>query len=200
MGKNTKKRLLEAALKVFSEKGFLGATTKEIAKQAGVAEVTLFRHFGSKENLFAETINQYSFLPKLKEILSEIKTEPPDIALKKIAREFLNVLESKKNLIRIMYTDFHRYPDHIKKIHESIIENIIELISAYFNELIEKGIFRKVDTHFAARAFLGMFFSYFYAKEIKEFLNIKKNDLEEIINCYVDLFIKGIELKPESEA
>jgi hypothetical protein len=99
-----------------------------------------------------------------------------------------------------MYTDFHRYPDHIKKIHESIIENIIELISAYFNELIEKGIFRKVDTHFAARAFLGMFFSYFYAKEIKEFLNIKKNDLEEIINCYVDLFIKGIELKPESEA
>lgn len=200
MGKNTKKRLLEAALKVFSEKGFLGATTKEIAKQAGVAEVTLFRHFGSKENLFAETINQYSFLPKLKEILSEIKTEPPDIALKKIAREFLNVFESKKNLIRIMYTNFYRYPDYIKKIHESIVESIIELISSYFNELIERGIFRRVNTQFAARAFLGMFFSYFYAKEIKEFLNIKKNDLEEIINCYVDLFIKGIELKPESEA
>ncbi|WP_022855029.1 TetR/AcrR family transcriptional regulator [Thermodesulfobacterium thermophilum] len=200
MGKNTKKRLLEAALKVFSEKGFLGATTKEIAKQAGVAEVTLFRHFGSKENLFAETINQYSFLPKLKEILPEIKTEPPDIALKKIAREFLNVLESKKNLIRIMYTDFYRYPDYIKKIHESIVESIIELISSYFNELIERGIFRRVNTQFAARAFLGMFFSYFYAKKIKEFLNIRKNDLEEIINCYVDLFIKGIELKPESEA
>ncbi|MDK2862133.1 MAG: hypothetical protein PWP33_1336 [Thermodesulfobacterium sp.] len=200
MGKNTKKRLLEAALKVFSEKGFLGATTKEIAKQAGVAEVTLFRHFGSKENLFAETINQYSFLPKLKEILPEIKTEPPDIALKKIAREFLNVFESKKNLIRIMYTDFYRYPDYIKKIHEFIVESIIELISSYFNELIERGIFRRVNTQFAARAFLGMFFSYFYAKEIKEFLNIKKNDLEEIINCYVDLFIKGIELKPESEA
>ncbi|WP_028841843.1 TetR/AcrR family transcriptional regulator [Thermodesulfobacterium hveragerdense] len=196
MGKNTKKRILEAALKVFSEKGFLGATTKEIAKQAGVAEVTLFRHFGSKENLFAETINQYSFLPKLKEILSEIKTEPPDIALKKIAREFLNVLESKKNLIRIMYTDFYRYPDYIKKIHESIVESIIELISSYFNELIERGIFRRVNTQFAARAFLGMFFSYFYAKEIKEFLNIRKNDLETIIDCYVEFFIKGVGLKP----
>jgi len=199
MARNTRERLLEAGLKIFSEKGFLGATTKEIAKEAGVAEVTLFRHFRSKENLFAETINRYSFLPKLKEILPLIKGDPPETALKKIAREFLNVLESKKKLIRIMHTDFHRYPDYIKKIHESIIENIIDLLSGYFNELTERGFFRRINTQLAARAFLGMFFSYFYAKEIKELLNLRKNDLEEIIEGYVDIFIRGVELQNMSE-
>jgi AcrR family transcriptional regulator len=41
----TKKRILAAAELVFSRDGFQGATTREIARQAGVNEVTLFRHF-----------------------------------------------------------------------------------------------------------------------------------------------------------
>ena len=48
----TRDKILEAALFLFSKKGYLGATTKEIAKEAGIAELTLFRHFASKEKLF----------------------------------------------------------------------------------------------------------------------------------------------------
>lgn len=46
-------RILDAALKVFSEKGFHGATTRELAKAAGVSEALIFRHFPSKEDLYA---------------------------------------------------------------------------------------------------------------------------------------------------
>jgi AcrR family transcriptional regulator len=49
----TRERILDAGLRTFAEKGFTGATTKEISMKAGVNEVTLFRHFGSKEALFA---------------------------------------------------------------------------------------------------------------------------------------------------
>ena len=53
MKKNTtKQRLLDATLKLISEKGYLGSTTREIAQEAGVTELTLFRHFGTKEKLF----------------------------------------------------------------------------------------------------------------------------------------------------
>lgn len=47
-------KLLRAALEVFAEVGFEGATTREIASRAGVAEKTLFQHFGSKSGLFSE--------------------------------------------------------------------------------------------------------------------------------------------------
>ena len=46
------KELLDATLKLISEKGYLGSTTREIAQEAGVTELTLFRHFGTKEKLF----------------------------------------------------------------------------------------------------------------------------------------------------
>lgn len=54
---NVHERLLEAASAVFAEEGFRGATTRKIAARARVNEVTLFRHFASKEELLAAAID-----------------------------------------------------------------------------------------------------------------------------------------------
>ncbi|MDP2401128.1 MAG: helix-turn-helix domain-containing protein, partial [Actinomycetota bacterium] len=51
-GATTRQKLLDAAAEVFSERGYARATTKEIAKAAGVAEGTIYRHFADKKELF----------------------------------------------------------------------------------------------------------------------------------------------------
>ena len=53
---STEQRILDAALKVFASEGYTGATTRRIAEEANVAEVTLFRKFQSKENLLREVL------------------------------------------------------------------------------------------------------------------------------------------------
>jgi AcrR family transcriptional regulator len=55
---DTEQKILEAALKVFSEKGYKGATTKIIAEESGFSEFTLFRKFKSKENLLELVLAQ----------------------------------------------------------------------------------------------------------------------------------------------
>lgn len=55
---STEDRLLQAAREVFEEEGFRGATTRRIAARAGVNEVTLFRHFASKEELIAAALER----------------------------------------------------------------------------------------------------------------------------------------------
>ena len=72
-GAETRQQLLEAATTVFSERGFARATTKEIAKVAGVAEGTIYRHFADKQDLFyaaysaksAFTADEFLRLPEL---------------------------------------------------------------------------------------------------------------------------------------
>src|SRR5258707_15430236 len=54
----TKQRILAAAELVFSRDGFHGATTREIAREAGVNEVTIFRHFRTREELLHSTLKQ----------------------------------------------------------------------------------------------------------------------------------------------
>ena len=55
-GMDVRERLLQAAVRVFEESGSRGATTRRIAAEAGVNEITLFRHFGSKSALLGEAL------------------------------------------------------------------------------------------------------------------------------------------------
>jgi AcrR family transcriptional regulator len=56
----TRDHILEAAARVYAELGFRGATTRRIAEAAGVNEVTLFRQFGSKEQLLKAAIQAHA--------------------------------------------------------------------------------------------------------------------------------------------
>lgn len=57
---DTRERILNAALNLFSENGYSGVGTKSIARAAGVNEVTIFRTFGSKRQLFVEVYQRFS--------------------------------------------------------------------------------------------------------------------------------------------
>ncbi|MEW6109394.1 MAG: TetR/AcrR family transcriptional regulator [Nitrospirota bacterium] len=188
--KGTEKKILEAGLVLFSKKGYIGATTKEIAKKAGVAELTLFRHFSSKERLFKEIINRYSFLPTLKGLMPEILNLDYSEALYVIAGKFMERLYERRELIKIMHAEIHRYPANVRGIYHNFIGEIFRSLAGYFMELQQRGILRNFVPELGAKAFLGMFFSYFNAQEI---LELKKEDPpnDVIIREFVGIFVKG---------
>lgn len=188
---NTRQRIIEAGLKLFSEKGFIGATTREVAKEAGIAEVTLFRHFRTKDRLFEEIIARYSFLPTLRNLLPEVSSIPYEDALMTIARKFLDTLSKRKDLIRIMLTEIHRYPEQMLKIYNSLIDEVIKTLASYFESMQTAGILNKFDAEMGARAFLGMFFSYFNAQEFKMRKKFKGDDRERTIKEFVRIFAEG---------
>ncbi len=188
---STKEKILKAAIKLFSQKGYLGATTKEIAKEAGIAEITLFRYFPSKENLFEETLSVYSFLPVLKGLLPRLTNMPFEKALKIIASEFLNTLESKKYLIKIMHSEASNYPDKVRKIYHSFVDEMIKTLASFFEKHQKKGVLRKFNTNSGAMAFLGMFFSFFNARELQMMKKYKELEVNKIIEDFIDIFMRG---------
>lgn len=188
---STRNKILETALRLFSKKGYLGATTKDIAKGAGIAEVTLFRHFPSKERLFEHVINTYSFLPVLRGLLPEISEMSYEKALTVITRRFLDTLDSRKDMIQIMHSEMRRYPEKINKIYHDFLDEMIKTLGSYFHEMQKKNILRKFDAESGARAFLGMVFSYFNAKEFHIFKKYKDIDTDKIIKEFIDIFLRG---------
>jgi AcrR family transcriptional regulator len=186
----TRQRILEAGLSVFSKKGYLGATTREIAGEAEIAEVTLFRHFSSKEKLFEEVIHSYTFLPTLKGLLPELRGMDYPEALSEIARRFLGRLSERRELIQIMNSEVRLYPTKVKEIYHNFVDGVFGTLASYFKEMQSKGILKEFNHELGARAFLGMFFSYFNAWE---FLMQRKYSLidETVVKEYVDIFVKG---------
>jgi len=188
---DTRTRILEAGLKSFSKKGYLGATTREIAREAGIAEVTLFRHFPSKEKLFEEVISAHSFLPTLKGLLPGASAMSFEEALTLIAVRFLDTLNLRKDMIRIMHSEMQRYPEKIHRIYHAFVDEVRDTLAAYFRDLQKEGVLRQFDAALGARAFFGMFLSYFNAEEFLMRKKYRSTDVDETIKQYVGIFVKG---------
>ena len=78
----TGESILNAAMMLFAEKGFSGTTTRQIAQQAGVNEVTLFRHFRSKTELFHRILEEIQRLyPPLLALDQVGESSPEDVLI-----------------------------------------------------------------------------------------------------------------------
>jgi AcrR family transcriptional regulator len=189
----TNEQLLKATLKLISEKGYLGATTREIAHEAGVTEITLFRHFGSKERLFEELLKSYMFLPKLKELLPELEGLSCEKALILIAKQFLLTLKERKAMISILFSEVTTYPEKIRTVYNKFIDEIRATLSGYFVLLQDRGLLRKtISPEIAARVFLWILFSYFRSEEImRDGSGMSKRKLDKNVGEIVKIFMHG---------
>jgi AcrR family transcriptional regulator len=189
---NTKELLLQATLKLISEKGYLGTTTREIANDAGVTEITLFRNFGSKELLFEEVLKTYTFLPRLKELLPELEGLPSEEALTIIATRFLLTLKERKAMIQIMYQEVTSYPEKIREVYNKFTEEVRAILANFIRTLQVRGELRKdMSPEMAARVFLAMFFSYFRQEELMRPGGMKKQNMEKYIREVIDIYMRG---------
>lgn len=73
---DTRDRILDAAARVMSARGFAGSTTKEIAKEAGYSEPMLYKHFASKSALFLAVLRER--MPSFAPLMSELTQAPGD--------------------------------------------------------------------------------------------------------------------------
>ena len=103
----TEKKILEAALNLFAEKGYTGATTRVIAEKAGVSELTLFRKFKTKKNLFDTLISQN--LEKMKKdfesVLVEKKFNNSSEFLETFIKNYIELIEENFEVFFLVIND-----------------------------------------------------------------------------------------------
>lgn len=110
---DVKASLLKAALKLYAEHGSRGATTRRIAQEAGVNEVTLFRHYPSKQALLHAAIHSFAEETPV----ARLPETPKDLAaeLEAWARDHHRNLYKLRTLIRTVMGEFEEHPDHCKQ-------------------------------------------------------------------------------------
>jgi AcrR family transcriptional regulator len=132
MTEPTRQQLLDAAARVYAEAGFRGATTRRIADEAGVNEVTLFRLFGSKAALIKEAIIG-RFRPDLAAALPEVPKDP-QAELTAWAESDHHFLCECRGMIRTTMAEIHTDPDNGKRVAENPVENF-QVLHAYVERL-----------------------------------------------------------------
>jgi AcrR family transcriptional regulator len=148
--------ILEAAEKLFSELGYEGASTRQIAKEAGANMAMINYYFGSKEGVFMEIMSQR--IADFKHQLNEIKETKATVMEK-----LLLVVERYASRILCNLT-FHKMmqrelslpqrPEMFTTIKSAMMENTL-VIESIITEGIEDGTFRKVDVRMLIATLMG---------------------------------------------
>jgi AcrR family transcriptional regulator len=156
----TKQRIMAAARELFEQKGFAAATTREIALRAGVSEVTLFRHFGSKRSLFNETLHScfhpYAIDDYLKnDVAYDLRTD-----LKHIAYHLLDTYKKNTSLIRMVMRDKFREsaPERNARKNE---QHAADSLKRYFIAMEEAGHLN-AEPEMALKLYITNIFGYFF--------------------------------------
>ena len=180
--------ILEAALNVFAQKGFSGARTKEIAREAGVSETILFRHFNNKENLYVEAL-QHLFAPHPvgEDMEPAMRAGDDRKVLYTIARHIMEHVGRDKRIVRLaLFSSLEGL--HLAE-HE---QTPIQILEGYLAGRMQEGALQAKDPHLAARFF--MFAVFLYVTDINMNLvgePLAAND-EEAAWTLADIFMDGL--------
>ena len=187
---DTRERIIQAAAEIFAEKGYARTTTRSIAEAAGVNEVTLFRHFGSKRNLLSEIVHQYSPLPDLTTIIESQLTGDYRQDLFHLGLVFLNILTQRKEALRLILCEAHEIPE-LREVIVQIPNQLRQVLTRYFQAKIQEGSIRDLNPALMAQGFLGMFFTYAIAREMLGSEIAPGVSTEDLTARFVDIFIHG---------
>jgi AcrR family transcriptional regulator len=131
-GDLTRRRILEAAERVFSRDGFQGATTREIAREAQVNEVTLFRLFRTRDDLLRETILYRTIAPE--ELLNSKAAWKSDLPsqLEQYVRRYYALLLEREALVRAVVGEGRLLPPAVR---EAVLEKMVPMRAALIERL-----------------------------------------------------------------
>ena len=192
-----RKQILEAALKVFSTKGFHKATNKDIAQAAGgISPGLIYWYFKDKEDLFLSIIRERATIFQLADHPERLMELPPREGLALIGRTYLSIFKVPGNvaIIRIMVGEAIRFPQIAEMFYKQAASRFLGLLSRYLQHQVDLGRLRPHDTVIAARSFLGMFIINVVTREImRDPVAIATPD-EQLIATVLDIFLGGLEI------
>jgi len=187
-------QLIEVAMRLFSEHGFYGTTTREIAEAAGVNEAIIFRHFPTKEDLYwAVVSSRIAAVGRQRMIQEYLGSKLNDNeALARIAETLLNRTPEDTALTRLLLFSALRNPDLSESFFRTYMAEAYDLLADYFRRGTKQGRFRKVHPLIAARGFLGMISNHILVQELFRGNRSLEFDSGLVARQLTDIWLNGI--------
>ncbi len=204
-GADRRQLILEAALDVFAEQGFEGATTKEIAARAGVTHGLIYFYFASKEDLFQATF-EHTLRGALDQIYlprAEDAGDEPAVVIERGVSSLLETVSSPhvSSLMRIMLRLSARDDQRTGPLGEcklrmtSALQTFTDAVAAYLDGQIARGRLRPINTHATVTLLLGGIIAALRTGAVSPSGDeeARLRDAREWAHAFSDVILRGME-------
>ncbi|MCK6547928.1 TetR family transcriptional regulator [Myxococcota bacterium] len=151
-----RRRIVDAAVEVFAEKGFFGARVAEIAEAAGVADGTIYLYFKSKDDILIAIFEE-----KMAEILVRFHAlldehDEPEAKMRRYVTEHLRLVAEQPELMQVLTVELRQSARFMKEYSPQAFGKYLALVGGILEEGQKKGLFRRnLDPAVFRRALFG---------------------------------------------
>ena len=204
--RNTRRQILDASLRLFSEHGFARTTVRDIARNAGITDAAIYYHFASKQELLEALFEEKGIVPALQELEQAAGELAPRDALLAIARQAMSLLESSHDFVRLVFMEALGSEPGAVAEYRSLMERWEAGVSRLLRVYMQRGLLQQLDADVAAREMVTLVFAAFLDDLLGRFgpSQSKGGELSLALDSYLtaslDNILSGILTSPAPTA
>jgi AcrR family transcriptional regulator len=164
-----REQILQTALTLFAAQGFDATSTRQIAKEAGIAEGLIFHYFPTKASLLTAILEdrlerRRAFRSELRPLLEDAGSKPTPEVLRAVASGWLATLRRDEEIAVVLFTTAQTNPE-VRKAWQGLIREGTELLTSYLAARVEDGELRKdLPLETAAMMFVSSLMIFFLTR------------------------------------
>jgi len=191
----SRQRILQAAMRVFSRQGYHGASMRAIAEDAGLSLGGIYAHYGGKEELF-EALLEEQGIPSLLEGALELFYQAGGLdelekALSAVAMSMYREFRERFDFFKLLFVDFLEFDG--RHARELVRRNLLHVMgrAEWLPAAMERGKMRRLDPYVVMRAW-GATVMAFIISERLLFRGLSPVPEEEVLKGLLDIFFRGV--------
>jgi AcrR family transcriptional regulator len=200
-GPLTRKQILDASLRLFSEKGFAKTSVRDIARRAGITDAAIYYHFASKRELFEALFEERGITSALGELEhATVGPNPVLVTLTNIAVNALRIMQRNKDFMKVLLSEAMSEDPIATEDYRMVTERWRNAEARILLEYIRRGELPKIDVDVAARQLVvlsvGSFMDELMAGDDRDGAE-PTAELVERVRDAVQQFVKGLPPAPQ---
>lgn len=189
--------ILETAVQLFSERGFRGVTTRELAQALGVSEPILYQHFPSKKDLYdaiIESAMDSGYYEALNGLKAVAETTNDEEFFRHVANAMMLWFETRPHHLRLKLFSALEGHELMDQFNDKAGRPFIEVIIGYIERRSKEGVFAQTNPMAATMAFCAMVNNYCMSNILFK-SQCFVIDRETMVNQIIQIFLNGIRNK-----
>jgi AcrR family transcriptional regulator len=188
-----REQIIDAAMRVFAQKGYSNATNKDIAREAGITPGLIYYYFESKEALLYAILEDRSPLKLMASFPPQALELPPEQFFPMLIRQALDIVEGEDmiGMLRVMIPELLHNPA-MSAIPISLFPRLFGFLGNYVEAKIASGEIRPLDVSLTVQALIGSAMGFVLRRQLLRDPLALQYTHEQIVYAITDPFLKGI--------
>lgn len=196
-GAERRAAIVQAAIQIFSQKGFRGTTTRELASAVGVSEPVLYQHFATKRDLYNAIVDHLieQTSATFRDSLAALGEDYDDRTFFQwLGEQIMEWYTVRTKEVRLLFFSALEGHNLAQLWHEKAITSFMLWVEDYYNRRALAGAFVKTDAYLASRTFIGMVANYGQTCMLFPY-SVTGLSPREVVSGIVDIYLDGVRVR-----